>query len=99
MQTRWGFYARKLAAMSWEERRARGAQELAKRIDLLRYWLGIAPKVREVEGAAAARFFFTREEIPVLTGILHSRFPGEVEQVLGQAERICEHRFDLLGYE
>jgi len=45
------------------------------------------------------KFFFTASSLPPLTNLLKSRLPGEAELIVLRAQRICEHRFDLLGYE
>src|SRR6202007_1170361 len=44
------------------------------------------------------RFFFSAPDIPEICELLR-RVPGAVSGILASAERICGHRFDLLGYE
>lgn len=92
----WG----RLAAMSWDELSTRARQEVAKRWDVARYRLGV-PWSRNGAGGlagAAPRFFFEPEDLPGITALLRGRFSREAEEILDQAERICRHRFDLLGY-
>lgn len=45
------------------------------------------------------KFFFASATVPSLCMALRKRFPKEAEAILHGAQRICEHRFDLLGYE
>ncbi len=90
-----------LAEMSWDELRTRGIQEIAKRWDMAAYRLGQGswgPAVGDFK-EPAPRFFFSATELPGLVAALRERFPHEVNAIVDQAERICEHRFDLLGYE
>ena len=45
------------------------------------------------------RFFFETGEVPQLVALLRERLPAEAEAIVIRAERILEHRFDLLGFE
>jgi len=49
--------------------------------------------------ATPGRFFFAPDGVDPILGILRQRLPGNVEQIIHQAEQICQHRFDLLGYK
>jgi len=44
------------------------------------------------------RFFFSPADLPLLVNTLRARFPEASAKTIQQAERICTHRFDLLGY-
>lgn len=44
-------------------------------------------------------FFFSSDSIGPVLDLLRQRLPGQVEQIIRQADEICRHRFDLLGYE
>lgn len=75
-------------------------QYLSARADLLRYrgghnFLDAAHRGLAAEG----RFFFTPAEIPALITQLKHMFPEQADKIALCAERICRHRFDLLGYE
>ena len=75
-------------------------QCLSARADLLRYrsghnFLGVV----HGESAAEGRFFFTTAEIPGLIAELKQVFPAQADEIALRAEKICRHRFDLLGYE
>lgn len=45
------------------------------------------------------RFFFDPSELSALVNTLKRLMPDQAENILRQAERICRHQFDLLGYE
>ncbi len=95
---------RRLAQMSWAEVCFRGAQGLRNRWDGFLYRLGYHG---QADGhtllvdrpLATRRFFFAGGELPALTEILRLRFPEKVAETIARAERVCAHRFDLLGYE
>jgi len=91
----------RLAGMSSDELRTRAVQEFSKRWDAAVYHLGVCQAGERTRPRAARRasFFFQPEDIPRLAAILCERLPRETEQILEQAERICRHRFDLLGYD
>ena len=44
-------------------------------------------------------FFFKSAEVPGILDLLRERLPEAVDQIVERAERICQHRFNLLGYE
>jgi len=91
----------RLTRMSWEEMRTRGRQELSKRWDASLYRLGkrFGGDARLAAPAAAAHFFFEPGELPAVVALYRSRYPEDAEALLAQAECICRHQFDLLGYE
>jgi hypothetical protein len=97
----WLQRCKRLCSMSADEWRVRGGQEIAKRWDLAisRLQLGREEKKRTSPALSSGRFFFQQEEIPVLLRCLQERLPEATEGIIAQAEKICEHRFDLLGYE
>ena len=96
-QSRWS----RVAAMDSQELLDRGRQELGKRLDAIRYRLGdkFAIGQVKVKPGTSSRFFFGNDDVPSLARLLRERFPNETEQIVERAERICQHRFDLLGYE
>lgn len=78
----------------------RSRQYLSARADLLRYRSGHNFLGAPHRGSAAeGRFFFTPAEIPALIAQLKHVFPAQANEIALCAERICRHRFDLLGYE
>ena len=98
---RWHNRLARLSKMDWDEVRTRVGQEAYKRSDLLRYRLGIRPSgVRLRETAAAeGRFFFAGAEATRRADLLHAHLPEEAAEIVRAADRICEHRFHLLGYQ
>ncbi len=75
-------------------------QFLSARADLWRFRCG-HNFLGALHGGSAAegRFFFTPAEIPALIAELKQVFPAQADAIALRAERICRHRFDLLGYE
>lgn len=87
--------------MDRDEVAARVHRQLEARIDAVRNRLGAEFAAGMVGSPVRRRprFFFTHEEVPALCALLKRRLPGQVEEIVRRAERICQHRFDLLGYE
>ena len=90
---------KRLLSMSGAEIRERTRQQVYKRVDLLRYRLNASPSVTISHHASLPRFFFSSEQLPELTELLRKRMPEEVDRVITRAQKICAHRFDLLGYK
>jgi len=75
-------------------------QYAGARSDAMRSRLGFEFRAGVREGAnAEPRFFFDDGTVRQILEILTTRLPGLAEQVVRQAEKICHHQFDLLGYE
>jgi hypothetical protein len=49
--------------------------------------------------AADGEFFFKPAQVSSLCELLRQRLPGTTREIVGSAEKILLHRFDLLGYE
>jgi hypothetical protein len=95
---------RRISQASWAELRFRGAQEFFNRWDGLRYQFGFAGPANaslrsNTRQTAAPRFFFSCAQLPVLTEVLQQRFPRAAREAIARADRVCAHRFDLLGYK
>jgi Heparinase II/III-like protein/Heparinase II/III N-terminus len=97
---RWKNLYRRVRAMDREEIADRVRQRVTAHVDLVRYKAGadFAPGLADSASSSQPRFFFTPEAVPGLCSRLRELFPETVEQIIERAERICEHRFDLLGY-
>ena len=93
--------AARIASMEWAELADRIRQELHKRADATLFGLGVNPSLGELRraGSGSRRFFFRSEDIPRWMNLLRVRMPQQVETIAKRAEKICQHRFDLLGYE
>lgn len=96
----WKRVYRRMRSMEAAEIADRVRQQATARLDWLRYKAG-ADFAPQVTGAPAGqpRFFFSPEDVPHLCSRLRELFPDTAEQIVQRSERICEHRFDLLGYE
>ena len=90
----------RLRNLSWDEGRDRCRQAVAKRSDALLAMLGfdIQGCAIEKQAAPAGRFFFSSASVDSICALLRHRLPEQVQHVLTQADKICEHRLDLLGY-
>jgi len=92
----------------WQRLRSASAEELRDhlrryayaRVDTLRYRMGggFPATLRDTAGEVEPSFFFAENQIPAIVEALKRRKPAQVEEILSRAERICQHRFDLLGY-
>ena len=92
--------AARLGAMSRDEVVDRVRQYATARLDAYRYKRGydFAAECAGTPGLNG-KFFFQSSELPGLCELLQRRFPAEAADTLFRAERICQHHFDLLGYE
>jgi len=85
--------------MSWNEIRTRTTQAMNKRWDATVYRLPRWSRARRaVNQESGGHFFFSPEELSVRLRLIEDRLPGCVARNLSEAERICRHQFDLLGY-
>ena len=95
----WKHRYRRVLAMGRAEIVDRVRQNAAARLDLLRYKAGADFRPRLRDGVSASpHFFFSPQAVPALCAKLREHFPETAEKIVERAERICEHRFDLLGY-
>jgi hypothetical protein len=97
----WRQIKNRLARMDGEELRDRLRQEFSKRQDGIRSRLrfDFAGGSRHLSTVSPGTFFFGADSIASILAILRQRLPEETEQIIRRAEKICQHRFDLLGYE
>ncbi len=86
--------------LSWDEVATRGIQGISKRVEAGLYRVGVkAGSARLQDGPLpAAHFLFGPAELAEILNLLRQRLPHEVDRITQEAERICQHRFDLLGY-
>ena len=90
----------RLGEMGRAELYHRLRQQVKARADALRYKAGLGFSVGMNQGGSPqALFFFTPQEIGELCVALKQRLPEQVEQIVQQADKVCRHRFDILGYE
>jgi len=91
----------RLTSMDSRELFDRLRQQVMARADLLRYRSGhnFTEGIRLEKAEPQARFFFQSEAVPSLCAVLKHVFPSQADDIMFQAEKICRHQFDLLGYE
>jgi hypothetical protein len=97
----WRHTASRLAAMDRREVLSRTRQELAKRYDTLlsRVGFDFAEGLVGSSNVKPGRFFFASESLLGLLELIRQRLPQRAEHIICQADKICRHQFDLLGYE
>jgi hypothetical protein len=96
----WARLARRVREMSWDELRTRGHQEVAKRTDfaLSSFGVNLVGDHDRSLPEFCGHFFFEPADVPTILCFLRQRLPDAVDRIINQAEQICDHRFDLLGY-
>ncbi len=92
---------RRVLAMDRAEIADRIRQQSVARLDLIRYKAGadFAPRTLADVPGARPRFFFSPEVVPEICSRLRQLFPETAQHIIERAERICEHRFTLLGFD
>jgi Heparinase II/III-like protein/Heparinase II/III N-terminus len=94
---------RRLLKMDRAEIVDRLRQQVVARLDLFRFSLGhdfakFSPEAKP--GADEhGHFFFSSADLPAICDFIKRDLPAQVDEMFARARRICEHRFDLLGYE
>lgn len=73
-------------------------QEFDKRADLLRFRAGFAFHEPPTLSAPDAHFFFESSQIPPTLQELRARLPERAKAIVEEADLICAHQFQLLGY-
>ena len=86
--------------MSGEEVFDRARQHVQARIDAHRYSKGhdFAAELLGPNLELRGRFFFDESQVPEICRLLQGRMPGAGAQIVASAEKICRHRFDVLGF-
>lgn len=90
----------RIAAMSWDEVRVRTMQEAHKRWDLVRATLSKLPeRPTAVHFGGRGRFFFHATDVPGIIEWLRANLTDTSRRIVQDADRILQHKFNLLGYE
>jgi hypothetical protein len=91
----------RLTSMDRRELFDRSRQYVTARADVLRYPSRgiVATDLHAGPVGPLGRFYFAPDEVPSLASILKQIFPSQAHEIVLRAEKICSHRFDLLGYE
>jgi len=88
--------------MSKDELVDRVVQQVHARVDAYRSSRGYdftAVALHEVLAEQPGRFFFSPAGAPALAEMIKLRYPSLAAAIVANAERILQHRFDLLGYQ
>lgn len=90
----------RVSHMSWDELHTRVGQEVSKRLDLATYRAGLTRANGLLRGldSALSKFLFSADDLPHRVALMREHLRPEAEDTLREADQICEHRFDLLGY-
>src|SRR5712672_1763110 len=97
----WQKILSKVSRMDRREFLDRSRQELSKRADVIGAQCGFdfAKKEPALMHVVAGKFFFGPDQVQQLLQVIRQRLPEEAENIVARAQKICAHRFDLLGYE
>jgi len=97
----WRYTVSRLAHVGRRELLDRGRQGLAKRADavLARVGFDFAPSLVRSAIIGPGRFFFAPASVEPVAELLRQRLPQQAGEIVRQADKICLHQFDLLGYE
>ena len=98
VNSRWIHVSRRLSHMSGDELRTRLAHLAKQRLDTLAYNLGHDFFAGKISPGRTGEFFFGGEELGDRVALLKQCLPDEVSQIQRDADSICQHRFNLLGY-
>jgi hypothetical protein len=102
VKSKWALRVAKLRSMSKDELVDRVSQHVNARLDAYRSQRGhdfTAVHLQEVGAKQQGKFFFSPDEVPAVTELLKNRYPSVAANIVATAEKILQHRFDLLGYE
>src|SRR5438270_3585317 len=91
--------ASRIGRMGPHEVWTRGRQIFGQRRDAFLYRVGVFPPRRFHFGATAGKGLAGQQHLQQTVAELKRRLPEECEALCRRAERICQHRFDLLGYQ
>ncbi len=96
----WQALSTRRMRLSWDEVATRGIQGISKRVEAGLYRVGVKARSARLQDGPlpVAHFLFGPAELAEILTLLRQRLPHEVDQITEEAERICQHRFDLLGY-
>ena len=89
---------RRVFSMNRDEFFTRSRQEIGKRLDGALAKVGYDFSEVPRTTGTGPKFFFDPQDVPAILALLQQRLPGEYNQIVPRAERICARHFDLLGY-
>jgi len=92
----------RLRSMSKEELVDRVSQQVNSRLDAYRARRGYdftQVALHQVPANQKGKFFFSAAEVQAIAELLKARYPSMAANIVASAEKILQHRFDLLGFE
>src|SRR5579864_1135878 len=100
---RWRQVRERLRRMDSDELLDRSRQEVSKRADavLFRFGRDFTQGLLQSGQSSPKRspqFFFLPESIASILNLLRQRLPGRADEIVREADQICRHRFDILGF-
>lgn len=100
-QSPWARRLKSIRSMSADELVDRVRQQMAARRDAWRHRRGhdFAGEIPGDLSSFSGHFFFEPSEVEALCTLLKQQLPAVVADIVARAEKICQHQFDLLGYE
>ena len=91
---------KRVSDMSRDEFCIRASQELFKRCDLARSKVRLGSFAsRHIRFGDRGRFFFQSHEVPGILNAVRNCEPDFEKRIVEDANRILQHKFNLLGYE
>jgi hypothetical protein len=96
----WASRIRRLKKLEPAEVATRVRQFASARFEWLQYQAGhdFLGNGREFDVNPVGQFFFASEEARSLCELVQRRLPAQAADIVSQAQELCKHRFDLLGY-
>ncbi len=101
-RSKWALRVAKLGSMSKDELVDRASQYVHARLDAYRFKRGhdfTAVSLHPLAAGQGGKFFFSPSEGLALAESLKLGYPSLAANIVANAEKILQHRFDLLGYE
>src|ERR1700730_1504381 len=86
--------------LNQDEVATRLRQFTSARIDWLKFRTGhdFGMSNQEFDIRPVGEFFFSSTDAPLLCALLQRVLPTQAAEIVLRASKLCEHRFDLLGY-
>ncbi len=96
----WANRLRRFQRMDRAEIAVRSQQFATARADWLRYRSGhvFEGRGQDLDVRPLGQFFFAPTEVPAVCAVLQRALPTQAAEIVSQAQKLCAHRFDLLGY-